>query len=47
MFVDDRAGNACLPRDGLDRHATEALLDDARGRHVEQLLTPFAGGHTT
>ena len=45
MVVDDRAGDAGGPRDGLDRDAAVALLENHAERSVQQLLAALLGRH--
>ena len=45
MPVDDRAADARLARDALDRDGVEPALGDDRLRDVEQLLAAGSGGH--
>ena len=45
MPVDDRAADAGLARDALDRDGVEAALGHDRLRDVEQLLATGLRGH--
>ncbi len=42
MVVDDGPGDAGRPRNGLDRDAAVALLEDHAQRRVDQLLAALA-----